>query len=203
MAPEALQTRNNSRRIGAGGAGRYRRRRHAGLHVEHARGARPVGARARPRARRPRQRRRLLLAERRRRRVGGEVAASLVGYRLDDPYDLGGLAEIARDRPAAGQLEAKAPGSWYVNVLATFPEFRGLGIAPTCSTSPRTRPRRGSFRVERDRRSWNEDAARLYRRAGYEAVVPNPPFCSRMPPRGRLGADGKVARNGDGELRPQ
>ena len=25
-------------------------------------------------------------------------------------------------------LEAKAPGSWYVNVLATFPEFRRQGI---------------------------------------------------------------------------
>jgi hypothetical protein len=26
--------------------------------------------------------------------VGGEVAACLVGYRLDDPYDLSGLEEI-------------------------------------------------------------------------------------------------------------
>src|SRR3990170_2760976 len=61
--------------------------------------------------------------------VDGEVAASLVGYRLDDPYDLGALAETPPIVQPLVRLEARAPGSWYVNVLATFPEFRGLGIA--------------------------------------------------------------------------
>ena len=62
--------------------------------------------------------------------VGGEVAASLVGYRLDDPYDLeGSLAETPDIVRPLVRLEARAPGSWYVNVLATFPEFRRQGIA--------------------------------------------------------------------------
>ena len=63
--------------------------------------------------------------------VDGEIAACLVGYRLDDPYELGNLNEIPELVRPLVLLEAKAPGSWYVNVLATFPEFRrqGLGAA--------------------------------------------------------------------------
>ena len=53
--------------------------------------------------------------------IGGEIAAALVGYRLNAPYDLEGSLTEAPDivRPLV-RLEAKTPGSWYVNVLATF-----------------------------------------------------------------------------------
>ncbi|HEU4475108.1 MAG TPA: hypothetical protein VFR71_00220, partial [Methyloceanibacter sp.] len=52
--------------------------------------------------------------------IDGEIAASLVGYRLDDPYDLeASLAETPEIVRPLVRLEAKAPGSWYVNVLAT------------------------------------------------------------------------------------
>jgi ribosomal protein S18 acetylase RimI-like enzyme len=60
--------------------------------------------------------------------ICGEVAASLVGYRLDDPYDLTGLDALPENVRPLVRLEAHAPGSWYVNVIATFPEFRGQGI---------------------------------------------------------------------------
>ena len=60
--------------------------------------------------------------------VDGEIAACLVGYRLDDPYDLGDLEQVPPLVRPLVLLEAKAPGSWYVNVLATFPEFRRQGI---------------------------------------------------------------------------
>src|SRR5262245_65654846 len=43
--------------------------------------------------------------------VDGEVAASLVGYRLDDPYELDGLAEIPAVVQPLVKLEAKAPDS--------------------------------------------------------------------------------------------
>ncbi|HKB00194.1 MAG TPA: GNAT family N-acetyltransferase [Methyloceanibacter sp.] len=107
--------------------------------------------------------------------VDGEVAASLVGYRLDDPYDLDGLAEIPPVVQPLVKLEARAPGSWYVNVLATFPEFRGLGIATTLleiaeSNASDAEASALSVIVA----SWNEAAERLYRRAGYEAVATEP-----------------------------
>ena len=60
--------------------------------------------------------------------VDGEIAACLVGYRLDDPYDLGDLEQAPPVVRPLVLLEAKARGSWYVNVLATFPEFRRCGI---------------------------------------------------------------------------
>ena len=107
--------------------------------------------------------------------VDGEVAASLVGYRLDEPYDLGGLAEIPPIVQPLVKLEAKAPGSWYVNVLATFPEFRGLGIATTLleiaeSNASDAEASALSVIVA----SWNEAAERLYRRADYKAVATEP-----------------------------
>jgi ribosomal protein S18 acetylase RimI-like enzyme len=103
--------------------------------------------------------------------IDGEVAASLVGYRLDDPYDLeGNLAETPEIVRPLLRLEAQVPGSWYVNVLATFPEFRRSGIAGRLLTIAEEKAREGrapslSVIVA----SWNEDAARLYARAGYAA----------------------------------
>ena len=107
--------------------------------------------------------------------VDGEVAASLVGYRLDDPYDLSLLAEIPPIVQPLVKLEAKAPGSWYVNVLATFPEFRGLGIATTLlEIAENNASDAEASALSVIVASWNEEAGRLYRRAGYEAVATEP-----------------------------
>ncbi|MGD9503152.1 MAG: GNAT family N-acetyltransferase [Methyloceanibacter sp.] len=107
--------------------------------------------------------------------VDGEVAASLVGYRLDDPYDLGGLAEFPPVVQPLVKLEAKAPGSWYVNVLATFPEFRGLGIATTLLAIAESNAKEaGTPALSVIVASWNEPAIRLYGRAGYEAAATEP-----------------------------
>ena len=64
--------------------------------------------------------------------LGGEIAAALVGYRLDDPYELGDLDALPELVRPLVELEALAPGSWYVNVLATFPEFRRQGLRASC-----------------------------------------------------------------------
>ncbi|GLS87954.1 hypothetical protein GCM10010873_29280 [Cypionkella aquatica] len=58
--------------------------------------------------------------------VDGAVAACLLGYPAEaEP------SPIAPDTPAIFvplmQLEALAPGSWYLNVLATYEPFRGRG----------------------------------------------------------------------------
>ncbi len=55
------------------------------------------------------------------------IAAGLIGYPLPDQP-----AAIAPDTPAMfvplQELENLAPGSWYVNVLAAYPEHRGKGL---------------------------------------------------------------------------
>jgi ribosomal protein S18 acetylase RimI-like enzyme len=98
----------------------------------------------------------------------GEIAASLVAYQLDDPYDLTGLDEMPEFVRPLLRLESQAPGSWYVNVLATFPEFRGRGIGAELlevaeSLGRKTGARAMSVIVG----SWNEGAMRLYERKGY------------------------------------
>jgi ribosomal protein S18 acetylase RimI-like enzyme len=113
--------------------------------------------------------------------IGGEVAASLVGYRLDDPYDLeASLAETPEMVRPLVRLEAKAPGSWYVNVLATFPEFRRQGIAGRLlEIAERTAREQGAPSLSVIVASWNAPAARLYTSAGYagcarETALPYP-----------------------------
>jgi ribosomal protein S18 acetylase RimI-like enzyme len=107
--------------------------------------------------------------------VDGEVAACLIGYRLEDPYDLSGLEEIpALVRPLV-LLEAKAPGSWYVNVLATLPEFRrqGIGMQFLDIAEQRAREEEASA-LSVIVAGGNERATRLYRRAGFAAAGREP-----------------------------
>jgi ribosomal protein S18 acetylase RimI-like enzyme len=109
--------------------------------------------------------------------VGGEVAACLVGYRLDDPYDLGGLEQIPPLVRPLVMLEAKAPGSWYVNVLATFPEFRrrGLGMA-LLRLAEEKASEAGAPALSVIVAGENEPAARLYKAAGYQTRAAEPIF---------------------------
>jgi ribosomal protein S18 acetylase RimI-like enzyme len=102
--------------------------------------------------------------------IGGEIAACLVDYRLDEPYDTGGLDSMPELVQPLVKLESKVPGSWYVNVLATFPEFcrKGIAAALLAIAEQKARKERApslSVIVA----SWNEAATRLYARAGYSA----------------------------------
>ena len=109
--------------------------------------------------------------------VDGEIAACLVGYRLDDPYDLGDLEQVPPVVRPLVLLEAKARGSWYVNVLATFPEFRrcGIGIELLGIAEGKAREE-GAHALSVIVAAENERAARLYAAAGYEALATEPIF---------------------------
>lgn len=107
--------------------------------------------------------------------VAGEVAACLVGYRLDDPYQLPDFADLPDLVRPLVTLEAKAPGSWYVNVLATFAEFRGQGIGAGLLRAAEAEGRKGNApAMSIIVGSWNAGAARLYQRAGYADVAREP-----------------------------
>jgi ribosomal protein S18 acetylase RimI-like enzyme len=108
--------------------------------------------------------------------IGGEVGACLVGYRLDDPYGLeASLAETPDIVRPMVRLEAKAPGSWYVNVIATFPEFRRRGIAGRLLKVAEEKARKErALSLSVIVGSWNESAARLYGSAGYSALATEP-----------------------------
>ena len=98
----------------------------------------------------------------------GKVLACLIGYPLEHlsgPPDYSGLPPLVVPMQ---ELEDEVPGTWYVNVLATYPEHRGRGygrellalaeaIAQDCGCH-------GMSIIVMDT---NEGARRLYQRQGY------------------------------------
>ncbi len=104
--------------------------------------------------------------------VGGVVAGALVTWRLPDaPEPLEGLPSLFRPFQA---LENRAPGSQYVNMLATYEGFRGRGVG-TALLAEAARLGRdaagGMSLIVADR---NVPARRLYRALGYGEVASEP-----------------------------
>jgi ribosomal protein S18 acetylase RimI-like enzyme len=98
----------------------------------------------------------------------GRVVACLIGYPLParpEPID---LAQMPPMFVPLQELENLAPGTWYVNVLATYPEHRGrglgtrmLGMAERLAAAAK---RGGPSIIVSDA---NTGARRLYERCGY------------------------------------
>lgn len=106
--------------------------------------------------------------------IDGETVGALVGYTIPepDPEEIAAMSDIVR--PLA-ELEAEAPGYWYVNVLAVFPEHRGKGIGGALlrkadEIGGKAAPAGMAIIVA----SANHGAVRLYKRAGYQEVTRRP-----------------------------
>lgn len=116
--------------------------------------------------------------------VGGDVAGALVGYAIDDPVDPVSVAEASDLVRPLMELEAEAPGFWYVNVLAVFAEYRGRGIGQALLANADALGRAaGTKGMAIIVASENEGAVRLYDRAGYAERARRPlvpfPGCRR------------------------
>ena len=101
----------------------------------------------------------------------GRVAAALIGYPLPDtpepmPDNLPPIVVPLEE------LESLAPGTWYVNVLAAYPEHRGKGygtaLLGVAERLGRAALRRGLSIIVADT---NTGARRLYERCGYREVA--------------------------------
>jgi ribosomal protein S18 acetylase RimI-like enzyme len=101
----------------------------------------------------------------------GRVAAALIGYPIaDTPEPL--PAKLPPIVVPLQELEDLVPGTWYVNVLAAYPEHRGkgygaalLGLADGLARATR---RRAMSIIVADS---NTGARRLYERCGYREVA--------------------------------
>ena len=107
--------------------------------------------------------------------VDGAAAGALIGYVIDDPVD---PAEIARTpelvRPLA-ELEAEAPGHWYVNVLAVHPEFRRHGVGAALLAHADVLGREaGTKGMAIIVASENDRAVSLYNMVGYRETARRP-----------------------------
>ena len=101
-------------------------------------------------------------------------AGCLIGYEIsDDPEP------IADDMPAMfvplQELENLVPGTWYVNVLAVRPQFRGHGLGTQlldlADKTAQSLGKRGLSVIVSDA---NAGARRLYERCGYSQSATRP-----------------------------
>jgi ribosomal protein S18 acetylase RimI-like enzyme len=101
--------------------------------------------------------------------IDGKVAGMILGYRLPDEENAEDLDELPEFIRPMVELEQCVPSSFYINMLATFPQYRNMSIGTKlmgivdrlasdadCSIS--------SLEVF----DQNEGALRLYQRLGYE-----------------------------------
>jgi ribosomal protein S18 acetylase RimI-like enzyme len=105
----------------------------------------------------------------------GEIAGMHLGYRQPEAMELGDTSDMHEVFRAMTELEAEAPGSWYVNIIGVFPEYRGHGLgtrllAHAEDLAGAAGARQMSLIVE----SENEGAWRLYERNGYAEKARRP-----------------------------
>ncbi len=107
--------------------------------------------------------------------ISGCVVASLVGYPLDDvspPVDYSAIPEMF---VPLQQLEDLASGTWYVNVLAVYPAFRGRGIgAALLSLAEVMAANTAKVGLSIIVADTNVGARRLYERQGYRELARRP-----------------------------
>lgn len=106
--------------------------------------------------------------------IDGAVGAGLLGY----PADVS-PGPIEPDTPEIFvpllELEAMAPGSWYLNVLATYEDFRGKGLASALlAHAERIAVSAGHDTISLIAEDTHEDALRLYSAKGFRQVARRP-----------------------------
>ncbi|MGR9073623.1 MAG: GNAT family N-acetyltransferase [Gammaproteobacteria bacterium] len=105
----------------------------------------------------------------------GRVAAMILGYKLPEStaeFDVEAYPEIAR--PFI-ELERLVPGSFYINALATYPEYRRLGCgSKLLNLAHDLAAEAGCELTSIEVYERNEGAVRLYRRQGFEIVDRRP-----------------------------
>lgn len=106
--------------------------------------------------------------------VDGEIAACLLGYPADSEP-----GPIDPDTPPIFvpllELEALAPGSWYLNVLATDEAFRGKGLGGALlARAEEIAVAGGHGTISLIAADTHRDALRLYRAKGYREQARRP-----------------------------
>ncbi|MTH62256.1 GNAT family N-acetyltransferase [Paracoccus litorisediminis] len=106
--------------------------------------------------------------------VDGAVAACLLGYAAEDQP-----GPIDPDTPPIFvpllELEALVPGSWYLNVLATYEAFRGKGLGSALLAYAEViAAAAGHDTISLIAEDTHQDALRLYTAKGYRQVARRP-----------------------------
>jgi ribosomal protein S18 acetylase RimI-like enzyme len=104
----------------------------------------------------------------------GNGVGCLIGYEIADAPEPIGPDVPAMFRPLQ-ELENLAPGTWYVNVLAVLPKYRGLGygteLLRLADATGRKLGKRGMSVIINEA---NAGGRRLYERMGYRQAATRP-----------------------------
>ncbi|MFW1678648.1 GNAT family N-acetyltransferase [Pontibacter sp. JAM-7] len=103
------------------------------------------------------------------------VQGMIVSYPQPDAFTTEGLDNYPDIVRPLVRLEAEAPGSWYINAVATFEQYRGLGIAQMLMREAETKA--GSVGVSEMSlivASENRRAKDLYEHLGYVEIAALP-----------------------------
>jgi ribosomal protein S18 acetylase RimI-like enzyme len=107
--------------------------------------------------------------------VDDEIAACLIGFPLDDEPPVPNYAGMPPMFVPLQELEDQAPGTWYINALATLPKHRGRGYGGELLTLAESigasAGKRGLSLIVANS---NHDARRLYLGRGFREVATRP-----------------------------
>jgi ribosomal protein S18 acetylase RimI-like enzyme len=107
--------------------------------------------------------------------IDGRAVAALIGYPQPaepEPIDTATLPPVF---VPLQELENLAPDSWYVNVLATLPDYRGQGLGTKLlAIADETAAQEGKPGLSVIVSNANDGARRLYRRCGYREAATRP-----------------------------
>lgn len=103
------------------------------------------------------------------------VMGMVLSYQQPDPYDIDNLNDYpAVVRPLI-ELEALAPGSWYINAIATYEAYQGKGVArrlfSVCDDYAKDA---GCSEISLIVASENTRAKRLYEHLGFHRIQSRP-----------------------------
>lgn len=112
----------------------------------------------------------------------GNIMGMLLAYPLDDPYVIENIHAFPEVVRPLIELEAEAPGSFYINGLATFPEYRGQGIGRSLlQLAEHKAPEFACSEMSLIVADGNKQAVSLYEKCGYREcakrkIVPFPGY---------------------------
>jgi ribosomal protein S18 acetylase RimI-like enzyme len=107
--------------------------------------------------------------------LDGEIVACLIGYPLPDLPELTNTEDMPPLFVPLQELEDLAPGTWYLNVLATDPARRGQGHGSgLLALAERIAARHGKTGVSIIVSDANAGARRLYERWGCHWIAHRP-----------------------------